>query len=93
MIKERFDIGSDVKIKKDYNLELQSVEKELPDIIAKGNRISLSDNTRDISGHIAAFVAHKLQRFCGGCCKEQLVDSDATKVYSKSRCTFLQIAP
>ena len=28
--------------------------------------------------NIAGFVAHKLQRFCEGCCKEQLVDSDAS---------------
>ena len=63
----------DLKITNEYMLDTELVEKCAQHIISDVNRILLSDKTREVSDHVADYIANKLQKFCEVFYSKQLV--------------------
>ena len=65
LVQEGFDIDEYVKVTQeqnddDFNRLLQSVQS----VVKDADSIRLNDDSRDISNHVAGYVAHKLVDFC-----------------------------
>ena len=75
LLREGIDIDEDVKVIDDYTAPLTKMNEEIDLMIRDVGRLSLSPETKDISNHVAGYVAVKLQASVNGCCGKRLINA------------------
>ena len=73
LMKEGFDIDDNLKVSTDQHLNLETLEKNIEPVISDANSISLNEESREVAVYIAGYVAHKVIRYCEGCCEGLLL--------------------
>ena len=73
LVQEGFDIDDTVKLSENNAPDLQLLENTVEPVTTDVDRLCLSEQTREISNHIAGYVAYKLKDCCNGCCDKGLV--------------------
>ena len=64
LLREGFDINED---------ELNILGIDIEKIIGDASHVSLSEKSKNISNHVAGYVAHQLRKFVNECCWQRLL--------------------
>jgi hypothetical protein len=73
LLREGFDINEDVKLDYDYEKELKDLEIDIRRRIGDASHVSLSEKTKNVSNHVAGYVARQLRKFVNECCGQRLL--------------------
>ena len=76
LVKERSDIKGDIKVTENED----AVQQELFDYIMETgfDNVMLSDETREVAAQISGYVAKKLVKKFGHCCKNYCINESET---------------
>ena len=77
LIKAGFDVDDKVKVTDELTLDLELLDNSVEYVIDNIDKIMLKDESREISDHIASYVAKKLSHFCKNCCDYLLFDRNS----------------
>jgi len=77
LVKEGFEITPDIKSTHNDSTELEKLYSSAQNII-NDKPILLSQESRQVSNHIAGYIAYKAKEICQGCCEDKLCDQDGT---------------
>ena len=79
LVQEGFDIDENIKVTNDEMTDdWKLFETSVQSVVNDANSIRLSDDLKEVSNHIAGYIAHKLVDFCEGCCKNLLTSDDSS---------------
>ena len=87
LITEGFDIDENLKMNVDYSSNLQNLFSSVGYLFEDINSITLDENSKEVSDNIAGYIAHKVMKYCNGCCQEYLIVID--HVHSTEKETYL----
>ena len=65
------------KIDKNYESLLRVLESEADMLIRDANSLTLGTKSKEISNHVAGYVAYKLEKFVDGCCGKRLLSENS----------------
>ena len=76
LVEESIDIKDDIKVTENEDV----IQQELFDNIMKigFENVILSDETRDVAAHISGYIAKKLVKKFGHCCKNYCINESET---------------
>ena len=79
LVSEGFDIDDRFKPTTDYTCKKEELIGSHKFTLGdEGNAVPLQENTREASDNISGYIAHKAQKYCKGCCYDQLFCGDTT---------------
>ena len=77
LIREGFDIDEKVKIDENYEGPLQILEDELELLIRDASHLALCAKSKEVSNHVAGYIAYKLEKYVDKCCGKRLLNEDS----------------
>ena len=75
LVKEGFEIDNSLKEKLDGSEDVNTLLQQVKEVMKDENSIKLNESSRDISNHIAGYIAHKAAKSYNNCCGEAFTSS------------------
>lgn len=75
LVKEGFDITPEVKYTFDETHHLEDLHSQANSLLNIEN-FHLSDASKEVSDHIAGYIANKAKKICVNCCYDELLDTE-----------------
>ena len=66
-----------LKIDENYEGPLQILEDELELLIRDASHLALCAKSKEVSNHVAGYIAYKLEKYVDKCCGKRLLNEDS----------------
>lgn len=74
LVQEGFDIEDNLKVQRQYDLEIQNLLDEFEETVMNaGWSVKLDGDSKEVSDYVAGYIGLKMKKHCDDCCSDHLL--------------------